>query len=69
MRNLNLNAPIILIKPSREDLSLPEPTGVITLHAASTPTRKRRGEAAEAAFLARATHLDFTVCLPWESVS
>jgi len=65
MRNLNLYAPIILIKPSREDPCLPEPTAVITLHAASAPTRKRRGEAAEAAFLARATHLDFTVCLPW----
>jgi hypothetical protein len=35
----------------------------------ATPTRKRRGEAAEAAFLARATHLDFTVCLPWETAS
>ena len=29
------------------------------------PTRKRRGEASEAAFLARATHFGFTVCLPW----
>jgi PD-(D/E)XK endonuclease len=37
----------------------------ITIHAAAEPTRKRRGEAAEAAFLARATHLGFTVCLPW----
>ena len=61
----NLNAPIILIKPSREDLYLPELAAIITLHAVATPTRKRRGEAAEAAFLARATHLDFTVCLPW----
>ena len=40
----------------------PEP---ITIHAVAEPTRKRRGEAAEAAFLARATHLGFTVCLPW----
>lgn len=37
----------------------------ITLHAVAEPTRKRRGEAAEAAFLARATHLGFSVCLPW----
>jgi PD-(D/E)XK endonuclease len=37
----------------------------ITIHAVAEPTRKRRGEAAEAAFLARATHLGFTVCLPW----
>ncbi len=59
------NAPIILIQPSREDLFLPDLTGIVTLHAVATPTRKRRGEAAEAAFLARATHLEFTVCLPW----
>ena len=37
----------------------------ITLHAVTEPTRKRRGEAAEAAFLARATHLGFSVCIPW----
>ena len=37
----------------------------ISLHAAATPTRKRRGEAAEAAFLARATSLGFAVCIPW----
>jgi PD-(D/E)XK endonuclease len=37
----------------------------VTLHAAAEPTRKRRGEAAEAAFLARATHLGFSVCIPW----
>ena len=37
----------------------------ITIHAVATPTRKRRGEAAEAAFLARATHLGFTVLIPW----
>ena len=36
----------------------------INIHAVAEPTRKRRGEAAEAAFLARATHLGFTVCLP-----
>jgi hypothetical protein len=37
----------------------------ITIHAVAAPTRKRRGEAAEAAFLARATHLGFTVLIPW----
>jgi hypothetical protein len=37
----------------------------ITIHAVAEPTRKRRGEAAEAAFLARATHLGFSVCIPW----
>ncbi|MGA7218062.1 MAG: group I intron-associated PD-(D/E)XK endonuclease [Candidatus Sulfotelmatobacter sp.] len=43
----------------------PRPHAPITIHAIATPTRKRRGEAAEAAFLARATHLGFTVLLPW----
>jgi len=43
-------------------LQIPE---VITLHAVATPTRKRRGEASEAAFLARATSLGFSVCIPW----
>jgi hypothetical protein len=37
----------------------------ITIHAVAEPTRKRRGEAAEAAFLARATALGFSVCIPW----
>ena len=37
----------------------------ITLQAAAEPTRKRLGEAAEAAFLARATALGFSVCIPW----
>jgi hypothetical protein len=40
------------------------PASAITIHAVAD-TRKRRGEAAEAAFLARATSLGFTVCLPW----
>lgn len=43
----------------------PRSQKVITIHAVAVPTRKRRGEAAEAAFLARATHLGFSVCLPW----
>jgi len=42
----------------------PAPT-TISLQAAAEPTRKRRGEAAEAAFLARATYLGFSVCIPW----
>jgi PD-(D/E)XK endonuclease len=37
----------------------------LALQAVAEPTRKRRGEAAEAAFLARATHLGFSVCIPW----
>lgn len=45
----------------------------VTIHASAGPedsgkvraTGKRRGEAAEAAFLARATHLGFRVLLPW----
>jgi len=37
----------------------------ITLQAGTEPTRKRHGEAAEAAFLARATALGFSVCIPW----
>ncbi len=44
---------------------MPKKNGTLTLHAVAEPTRKRRGEAAEAAFLARATHLGFSVCLPW----
>jgi hypothetical protein len=53
----------ILIQP----LPAPQPhkDEPITLHASAEPTRKRRGEAAEAAFLARATHLGFTVLIPW----
>ncbi len=43
----------------------PRTPKVITIHAVAVPTRKRRGEAAEAAFLARATALSFSVCLPW----
>jgi hypothetical protein len=45
----------------------------VIIHASAGPedrdkvraTGKRRGEAAEAAFLARATHLGFRVLLPW----
>jgi hypothetical protein len=45
--------------------SIPNAGPTLTLHAVAEPTRKRRGEAAEAAFLARATALGFSVCLPW----
>ena len=38
---------------------------LFTLQASVEPTRKRLGEAAEAAFLARATTLGFSVCIPW----
>jgi len=40
-------------------------TELISLHAVAEPTRKSRGEAAEAAFLARATALGFSVSIPW----
>jgi PD-(D/E)XK endonuclease len=69
MRKNPSNAEIILTKfegPSREEPPNPQrKPEVITIHAVAEPTRKRRGEAAEAAFLARATHLGFSVCLPW----
>jgi hypothetical protein len=52
----------ILLNPNHPR---PRPLTNITIHAVAVPTRKRRGEAAEAAFLARATHLGFTVLLPW----
>ena len=42
--------------------SLPRPP--LTIHAVAVPTRERRGEASEAAFLARATDLGFRVCIP-----
>ena len=38
---------------------------IITIHAVAVPTRKRRGEAAQAAFLARATALNCGICIPW----
>lgn len=67
------NSPILIqLNPlGREALpqpnlpSQPPPPEVITIHAVAQPTRKRRGEASEAAFLARATSLGFTVCIPW----
>jgi len=57
------NSPgILLVKREPAD----HPTSkIITIHAVAEPTRKRRGEASEAAFLARATRLGFRVCIPW----
>ncbi len=58
-------------RSSREELSIsvaftqPQIRDRIEIQAVAEPTRKRRGEASEAAFLAGATHLGFTVCLPW----
>jgi hypothetical protein len=40
-------------------------TPLIELQAVADPTRKRLGEASEAAFLARATRLGLRVCNPW----
>src|SRR5580704_18404131 len=62
-----------MLKPEENSTSQSAPillqpigqTARITLHAAAEPTRKRRGEAAEAAFLARATALGFSVLIPW----
>jgi hypothetical protein len=51
-------APILIQALSRKEEG-------ITIHAVAEPTRKRRGEAAEAAFLARATYLGFSVLVPW----
>ena len=43
----------------------PQQPESITLHAVGSPDRKRRGEASEAAFLARASTLDFPVAKMW----
>jgi PD-(D/E)XK endonuclease len=53
---------VVRTQNSRPNLDCQKP---ITIHAVATPTRKRRGEAAEAAFLGRATHLGFSVLIPW----
>ena len=62
--------PLLLMQKETGNSNDQQPTGpaineVITIHAVAQPTRKRRGEASEAAFLARATSLGFTVCIPW----
>ena len=38
---------------------------IIEIHAVGVPTRKRLGEAVEAAFLAKAAMLDFALSKPW----
>jgi len=68
----------ILVFPRKAKIEIPEApayssSASITIHASAGPeasdqvraTGKKRGEAAEAAFLARATHLGFRVLLPW----
>jgi hypothetical protein len=68
----------ILVFPRKAKIKIPEApayssSASIAIHASAGPeagdkvraTGKRRGEAAEAAFLARATHLGFRVLLPW----
>ena len=48
--------------------AIPDPPEIeepLTLHAVAEPSRKRRGEASEAAFLARATSMGFRICTPW----
>ncbi len=69
----------ILVFPRKAKIEIPDASAysssasITTIHASAGPedrdkvraTGKRRGEAAEAAFLARATHLGFGVLLPW----
>ena len=64
MRNITDNSTNPITEKSSREASAREPS-VIEIQAVAEPTRKRRGEAAEAAFLARATRLNFCVCLPW----
>ena len=44
------------------DDNVPE---VITIHAVGCPDLKRRGEATEAEFIARASGFDFRIAKPW----
>src|SRR5260370_30587156 len=69
----------ILVFPRKAKIEIPEApaysssASITTIHASAGPedrdkvraTGKRRGEAAEAAFLARATHLGLGGLLPW----
>jgi PD-(D/E)XK endonuclease len=48
-------------EPPRED----SPHQIIELHASGHPDNKRRGEASEAEFIARACALDFRIAKPW----
>jgi hypothetical protein len=49
------------VKPSNPPL----PPEIITIHAVAAPDCKRRGEASEAEFIARASGFDFRVAKPW----
>jgi hypothetical protein len=69
----------ILVFPRKAKIEIPDApaysssASITTIHASAGPEAsdkvraagKRRGEAAEAAFLARATHFGFRVLLPW----
>src|SRR5260370_34975591 len=69
----------ILVCPRKAKIEIPEApaysssASITTIHASAGPedrdkvraTGKKRGEAAEAAFLARARHFGFRVLLPW----
>ncbi len=61
----SLAHPLLVVINDQHSLTGPGSNHAITIHAVAEPTRKRRGEASEAAFLARATHLGFRVCIPW----
>ena len=53
-------------EPSEPHASdVPQPLVLHEIHAVGRTTRKRSGEAAEAAFLAKASSLGFAVAKPW----
>jgi hypothetical protein len=54
-----------LHKREREDTQIARPAVIPELAAIGLSTRKRHGEAAEAAFLAKASSLGFGVAKPW----
>jgi hypothetical protein len=49
----------------QDDIATANPSQLITIHACADRTRKSYGEASEAAFLARACALGFSVATPW----
>ena len=51
-----------------KDFNEEEVDRVIELHAVGSPDRSRRGDASEAAFVARACSLDFRVARPWGNI-
>jgi len=67
-----ITSPLFDPVPNSQPTHPPNPTPppretsqTISLHAVAEPSRKRRGEASEAAFLARATSMGFRICTPW----